>query len=213
MKQIISFLKKDINRQILILSCVCLFVMNSCYEFEALPDRLKSDYEIAIPVIDTTVSIGDFVSFPLPDDLLDQITIPEGTPIDMGELEYPFFIGEYSPSQKLKWIEPLMIIDTKDLPSGTVVNLQIYTKDDDEREVYFWLPADYTVTTGNAPIKIPDTPGKIPNIEQLRYSTKIFLDASITYPTAVSASRVIQDRVNIKFAIKFEIETDLSINL
>ncbi|MDR1338928.1 MAG: hypothetical protein LBK58_02565 [Prevotellaceae bacterium] len=212
MKQINSFLKKKINRLILI-SSVCLFVMNSCYEFEELPNRIRSDYELAIPVIDTTVSIGDFVSFPLPDALPDLTTIPERTPIGMGELEFPFFIGEYSSSQKLKWIEPSIIIETKDLPSGTVINIKIYTKDDDGGEIYFWLPSDHTVTIGSGSIKIPETPNRITNVDQFRYSKKIFLDASITYPTATPVSKVIKDRVNIKFAIKFEIEADLSINL
>jgi hypothetical protein len=212
MKQIISFLMKNINRQILG-SSICLFAMNSCYEFEALPDKIKSDYEIAIPVIDATISVGDFVSFSFPDVLLDYIEILEGVPINMGEMEFPFFIGEYSSSQKLNWLEPLMIIDTKDLPSGTIVNLRIYTKNDNERGVYFWLPEDYTITVDNSLMRVPETPSKITNVDQFRHSRKIFLSASIKYPTTVPASKIIKDKVNIRFVMKFEIETDLSINL
>jgi hypothetical protein len=187
--------------------------MTSCYNFETLPHRIKSDSEIAIPVIDTTVSVGDFIAFTLPEELLNTIEIPEGTPINMGELEYPFFIGEYSASQKIGWIEPFLILETKDLPFGTTINIKIYTKDSEGKEIYFWLPENNPVTISNVPIKIPETPVKLTNIEQFRYSKKIFFNISVTYPTAVPVGKVIQDRLNIRVAIKFEIETDLIINL
>jgi hypothetical protein len=176
--------------------------MTSCYKFETLPDRVKSKYEIAIPIIDTAVSIENFVAFTFPDEVLNKTEIPEGTPISMRELEYPFFIGDFSSSQKINWIQLFITLET-DSPPGTTINIKIYTKDDDGRKNYFELPEN------NSSI-ISD---KLTNIEQFRDSERIFFNVSITYPTKVSVAEIIQNKLNIKLAIKFEIETDLTINL
>jgi hypothetical protein len=178
-----------------------------------LPDRIKSDYEVAMPLIDTTVSVGDFATFTGTDAIPDSITLPEGTPVIMGEMEYPFFIGEYSSSQKVKWLEPFIIIDTKDLPAGTTINIKIYTKNDDGVKIFFWLPENNSITIANTPVRVPETPNRLTNIDQFRYYPKVFLDASITYPEKTQVSKIIRDRIHIKFAFKFEMETDLTINL
>jgi hypothetical protein len=186
--------------------------MTSCYKFEPLPSRIKSTHELAIAIIDTTVSIGNFVTFTLPEELLDTIMIPEQTPIDMGELEYPFFIGDYSPSQTIEWIDPFLILETKDLPSGTIVKIEIYIKDGNDRKIYFWLPENNAVTIAGAPVRIPDKPtSPLTNLESFRYATSIFFNISVQYPAATPIGKVINDRLNIKLGIKFKIETDLAI--
>jgi hypothetical protein len=172
---------------------------------------VQSDHEFAIPLVDTTVKIGDFVTFPYPIDT--PIEIPEGTAIRMGELSYPFFIGDYASSQEMKWLEPRMILETNDFPSGTVVQLKIYIKRDDGTKYYFWLSDDYSVTLTNTSVKIPDTPDKITDISQFRSAKRVFIDVSITYPVSQLASEILHDKISIKFAIKFEIKTDLRIKL
>jgi hypothetical protein len=215
MKHITPISKKNRYRQILTL-CICLCALTSCYEFESLPDKIKSDYSFAIPLIDTTVRLGDFAYFlyhDIPGINIPEVNIPEGTPIRMGELAYPFYIGDYSSSQEIARLEPQLIIDTEDLPSGTEINLKIYTKDDFENRVYFWLPDDYSISLVNTPVKVPEDTQRITNIEKFRSARKVFLDITITYPTAVSSTQILNDRINIKFAIKFSLTTDLKINL
>ncbi|MDR1886688.1 MAG: hypothetical protein LBQ70_02120 [Prevotellaceae bacterium] len=212
MKQIIFILKRSTNRRILIL-CVGAFAFTSCYDAEPLPNRVQSDYEFAIPVIDTTVQMGDFMELAVIGVIHDTMTISEGTPISMGELSYPFYIGDYATSQEIKWLEPQMIVDTKDFPSGTVADIKIYTKDDNEKAYYFWLPEDYSITLTATQLKVPDTPNRITDISRFRTARQVFMNISIKYPTAVSVSKIVHDKVNIKFAIKFGIKTDLTINL
>ncbi|MDR2774041.1 MAG: hypothetical protein LBC19_04735, partial [Tannerella sp.] len=126
---------------------------------------------------------------------------------------YPFYIGDYSSSQEIARLEPQLIIDTEDLPSGTEINLKIYIKDDFENRVYFWLPYDYSVTLVNMPVIVPENPQIIENIESFRSARKVFLDITITYPTEVSSTQIMNDSINIKFAIKFAMKTDLKINI
>ncbi|MDR0726118.1 MAG: hypothetical protein LBF59_08970 [Prevotellaceae bacterium] len=178
-----------------------------------MPDKIKSNYTLAIPIVDTTVSVGYFVDIQYYSTLLEAIQIPEDTPIDMGEQSYPFYIGDYSASQEIEWVEPHLIIDTKDLPSGTKVNIRIYTKNEYKDKVFFWLPSDYSVTLTDMPLKVPDTPNRITNIEQFRSAKNVYLDVSLTYPTAVSGAEIVNDELNIKFAIKFAIKTDLKLNI
>jgi hypothetical protein len=212
MKHITPISKKNKHRQILILFA-CLFVVTSCNDIESLPDKIKSDYEFAIPIMDTTVSVGNFVDFNYSPELLDTVKLPEGKEIRMGEQEYPFYIGDYSSSQEITWLEPQITIATKDFPSGTKVNIRIYTKDDSEGKSYFWLPENYSITMENTQVKVPETPAKINEIERFRHSRKVFIDVCITYPTAMLAAQIANDRVNIKFGIRFALKTDLHINL
>jgi hypothetical protein len=180
----------------------------SCSKFETLPDKIESSYEIAIPVIDTTVSIGNFVTFKLPEELLNKTEIPEGTSIKMGELGYPFFLGEFSSSSsRVNWIELFFTLETKDLPSETKTTIKIYTKDNEGKNNYFELPNDPVITNGLVKLS-----NKITNTDQFKDSRRIFFDISVTYPTAVSVAKVIQDKLSVKLAVKFEI-TDLTLNL
>jgi hypothetical protein len=178
-----------------------------------LPDKIKTDYTLAIPIIDTTISLGDFATIARYEQLIETIEIPAETPINMGEQSYPFYIGEYSPSQTIEWLEPQLIIDTKDLPSGTKINIKIYTKDEFGRRSYFWLSDDYSITLTHMPVKVPETPQTIKNIDQFRDATSVFLDIDLIYPTAVTGSQIVDAEINIKFAIKFAIKTDLKVKL
>jgi hypothetical protein len=164
-------------------------------------------------LIDTTVKVGDFADFVYYGVIPDTLTVPRETSISMGEHEYPFFIGDYSSSQEIEWLEPQIIIDTKDFPSGTVINIRIYTKNDNGEKIYFWLPENHSVTLVNTPVKVPDAPTRIKEISQFRTAQKVYLDVLITYPTEVPVTQIINDRVNIKFGIKFAIKTDLTIKL
>jgi hypothetical protein len=229
MKQITPISKKNKHRPILILS-VCLLALTSCSGFEPLPERIKSDCEFAIPIMDTTVVTGDFASFNitgefpnipelpdtfnLPKDTVINIKIKKGEAIKMGELEYPFYIGDYAMSQEIEWIDPHLIISTKDFPSGTTLNIRIYTKDKFKNKSYFWLPEDYTVTlTDYEPVRVPESPSKIQDTERFRNARKVFVDVWITYPEEMSLEQIIDDRVNIKFAIRFVIKTDLQVKI
>jgi hypothetical protein len=203
MKHIVDILKK--NKQILI-SCICLFTLTSCYKIEPLPDRIKSYYEFAIPVIDTTIEIKNFI--PVSDYSLE---IPGDIPINTPEMSYPFYIGDYATSQEIQWIEPHIILEAKDFPSSTTLNINIYTMQDYGTKYYFWQ--DYPVVQTNSPVKIPDVPNRITDIEQFRSSRKVFMKISVTYPASVLASDILQDKLNIKFAIKFAIKTDFAIKL
>jgi hypothetical protein len=180
-----------------------------------LPDKIKTDYTLAIPIIDTTISLGDFSEIQQYYSILDIFEVPANTPVNMGEQAYPFYIGEYSSSQEIEWIEPQIIIENKDLPSGTIVNIRICTKNDDDERIYFWLPSDYTVTLSNTLVKVPETPQKIEkeDINKFRSAKNIYLDTYITYPATMSGTEIVNQKVNIKFAVKFAIKTDLKINL
>jgi hypothetical protein len=185
-----------------------------------LPNKLRSNSELAIPIIDTTVSIGDFVSFVLPDELKTVINIPAETPVNMGELEYPFFIGDYSPTQIISDIQLFMIVDTianlpagaANLPAGTTINLKIYIRDEFGRKIYFWIPENKTIKIENAPIRVSDDK-PVQLSEELRASKKVFFDISLTYPSEISVAEAIRGRINIKFAMRFKIETNLIISL
>jgi hypothetical protein len=204
MKQITPISMKDRCRQILIL-CVCAFSLTSCFDIESLPDKVKSDYEFAIPVVDTTVALGDFASFKQYELLLGQ-DIPAETPIRMGEQEYPFYIGDYSDSQEIDWVELLIIIDPKDLPSTTKVDVKIYTRNDSGEKSYD-LVSD-VIPLGQTYLK------KIEGIEEkFRDAREVFLDTSLTFTDAVSGAQIMNYKVNIKFAIKFAITTDLKIKI
>ncbi|MDR2383099.1 MAG: hypothetical protein LBD76_04345 [Prevotellaceae bacterium] len=212
MEQVTPILKKNRCRQILILS-VCALTLSSCYDFDSLPDKIKTTYTLAIPIVDTTVSVGDFATIKNYLALLDNIDIPENTPINMGEQAYPFYIGDYSSSQEIEWLEPQLILEPKDLPSGIKINIKIYTKNGTNEKVYFWLPDNHPVTLENTSVKLPETPQRITNIEQFRSARNIYLDISITYPAAVSSTQIVTDKINFKLGIKFAIKTDLKINL
>jgi hypothetical protein len=165
--------------------------------------------------VDTTVSLGDFASLAHYGALLEQIEISGGTPIQMGEQEYPFYIGDYSSSQIIEWVEPLIIIDPKDLPSGTEININIYTKNDYGEKSYFWLSENHSVILASTPVQVPkpETPQVITNIEQFRNARKVFLDTYLTFNETVSGAQIMNYKVNIKFAIKFAITTDLKIKI
>jgi hypothetical protein len=178
-----------------------------------LPDRIKSDYEFAIPVMDTTIGIGDFVPITADFNHSDMIEIPAGIPIYLGEMLYPFYIGDYAASQEIKWVEPHIIIDAKYFPANTIITLNIYTIQDDGEKYYFWLPENTPITLTNTTVKIPDVPDRITDIERFRHSRKVFINMSITYSEPVLLSEIIQDKLNIKFAIKLAIKTDLTIKL
>jgi hypothetical protein len=156
--------------------------------------------------MDMTISVADFSSITNYTQLLETIEIPEGTPINMGERSYPFYIGEYSSSQTIEWLEPRLIIDTKDLPSNTTINIKIYTKNDLGEHSYFWLPNNYSITLVNTPVKVIET---ITNIDQFRNARTVFIDVDITYPTDVTVSQIINDKINIKFAIRFALKINL----
>lgn len=212
MKQTASYiLKISTIGQLLFL--FCLFFLSSCYEADPLPKRFTSDYQFAVPVIDTTVELGDFVDFVVRSNLPVDYEIPEGKEINMGELSFPFYLGDFGESQDIKWLEPQIILNTKDLPAGTTANIKIYTKEDDGEKYYFWLPENYSVTATNVPIKVPESPVSITNIAQFRSSKEVFLDVALKYPTSVFASKVIKDKINIRFGMKFEIKADLEIKL
>jgi hypothetical protein len=211
MKQVTPMSQKNRCKQILIL-WMSLFALTSC-NIEPLPDKIKSDHLFAIPIVDTTVLVSSFADFPNYGQLLEQIKIPAGTPIHMGAQEYPFYIGDYASSQEIEWIEPHLIIDTKDLPSGTEINIRIYTQNEYREKLYFWLPADYSVTLVNTPLNVPENPQRIRDIEQIRNARKVFLDTYFTFPETVSATEIMNDIVNIKFAMQLAIKTNLRIAL
>jgi hypothetical protein len=206
MKQIVNILKK--NKQILF-SCICLFTLGSCYKIEPLPDRIKSDYEFAIPIIDTTITVKDFIPIKYLSDY--QAEVPEGIPINTPEMSYPFYIGDYVASQEVQWIEPHIIIDAKDFPANTTLNISIYTVEDYITKYYFWQ--NHPVTQASTPVKIPEDPNRITDIEPFRSSRKVYMNMSVIYPKSMSVSDILQDKLNIKFSIKFAIKTDLAIKL
>jgi hypothetical protein len=212
MKHITTISMKNRCKQILIL-CVCAFSLISCYDVDPLPDRIRSGYSFAIPLVDTTVSVGDFASFTQYEELLGQDSIPANTLIQMGEQDYPFYIGDYSSSQTIKWVEPHINITPEDLPSGTKVNIRIYIKKDTDEQSYFWLPADYSVSLTNTSIKVPESPQRIENISEFRDARKVFLDMYLTFPEKEPVVKIIKYKVNVKFAIQFAMETNLSITL
>jgi hypothetical protein len=216
MRQITPILKKKNRcRQILILS-VCILTLISCNKFDSLPDKIKATYSLAIPIVDTTVSLGDFADIKSYGKLLESIDIPEGDTIEMGEQAYPFYIGDYSSSQEIEWVEPKIIIvdstNSTDLPSGTKINIKIYTKNASQN-VYFWLRENYPITWLKERIIVPETPQQITNIEQFRSARTIYLNTSIIYPTKVSGRQIVSNKVHIKFSIKFAIKTDLKVNV
>jgi hypothetical protein len=192
-----------------------MFTLTSCYDFDPLPDRIKSDYEFAIPIIDTTIRVGDFidfVNFSYPDEILDTLTLPKETPIRMGEYSYPFYIGDHS-SQEIKWLEPQIIIAAKNFPAGTIANIRIYTKDDNKEKTYFWLPENHSISLVNTSVRVPETPTVIEEIDPFRTVRKVYLDIFFTYLDKVFVSQIKDNQVNIKFGIRFAIKTDLTIKL
>jgi hypothetical protein len=210
MRQVIAFLEKNKNKHISIL-CICLFTLTSCYEFDPLPNKIRSNYELAIPIMDTTIVIGDFESFANYNDIWNT-EIPEGTFIDMGELSFPFYLGYYAHSDIIEWIESQIIIDTKSFPSSTKIYLKIYIKTDNGEKLHFGLPENYPITLENSQVKVP-MERMIEEIEQFRYAKRIFFNASIEYPVATSVSSISTAKMNIKFAIKFAIKTNLTVSL
>jgi hypothetical protein len=179
-----------------------------------LPDKVKSGYEFAIPITDTTLSISNFTDIRYYEGFLEMLDIPAGTPIVMGEQSYPFYIGDYSPSQEIEWIEPHFIIETKDFPAGTKINIMVYSKNDAGAKTYFWLDEDYSIELkSSTPVRVPETSTKMTNITQFRDIRRVYLDIAITYPVKVTGSQIATDRVNLKFGIKFAIKTNLTISL
>jgi hypothetical protein len=196
-----------------------MLVLTSCYKIDPLPDRIKSDYEFAIPIVDTVVTmenvlrnqyhINDTAAIP---EWVTAILIPEGETTKLGEITYPFYIGEYASSQEVKWLEPRIILNAKNFPSGAVANIQIYTKQNDSIH-YFWLDKDHSVTLTNTTITIPETPINLTNIEDFRYSRSIYMNVFISYPEQLSMSDILSATMSFKLAIKFGIKTDLTIKL
>jgi hypothetical protein len=80
--------------------------MGSSRDFETFPDRIKSGHELAFPMINTTVSIDNFAASTVPNTIFDLIVFPKRISVISNQIEYPFFIGEYSLSQRIKWLEP-----------------------------------------------------------------------------------------------------------
>ncbi|MDR0385742.1 MAG: hypothetical protein LBH60_06670 [Prevotellaceae bacterium] len=211
MKYITPISERYKHRRILTLF-LCLSALISCSKFESLPDRIKSDYEFAIPITDTTVAaenfegIKDFES-------LDMVDLPQGTPLIMGEIEYPFYIGDYSSSQEIKWLEPQIVVSPTGFPAGAEMNIKIYAKGSNGTNIYFWLPENYSITLANTSVKIPETPIRLNEIAQFRDVRKIYIDVSVIYPEDIRGPQIAAHKMNIKLGIKFAIKTDLSVNL
>jgi hypothetical protein len=160
-------------------------------------------------MIDTTVVVGDFVEIKNNPNG----TIAEGREIIMGELSYPFYIGDFGEAQDIKWIEPQIVVDTKDLPAGTIAYLKIYLINEDGSKNFFWLEENFAVTATSTPIRVPENPTKITNVATFRTSREVCLDLSLKYPSEVKASAVLRDKVIVKFGVKFGITANFKINL
>jgi hypothetical protein len=164
-----------------------------------LPDKITSDYSIAVPLVDTTVLLSDFASFKQYELLLGQDILAEDT-IHMGAQGYPFHIN-YSDSLDIKSAELRIIINPIDLPSSTKVIINIfYTGDQSNnllyKEIPLGVPYLYTIEK-NA-------------IDDFRkYARGIFLDSYLVFNETISGAQIMKYKVNIKFAIK----TDLTITL
>jgi hypothetical protein len=191
-----------------------MFSLTSCYEFSPLPERITSYYEIAIPMMDTTVLVGDFVY--VKESSLEK-DIPEGFPINMGEISYPFYIGDFGEAQTIKWIEPQITVLSKDLPAGTIATVYIYLKYEDGSRKYFWEPEftekGYPVTVTNTPTKVPDVLKRLTNIPDFRDNREIFLNLTLTYPAPVKASTALQHSLSCKLGIKFGMDANFKIDL
>jgi hypothetical protein len=185
-----------------------------------LPDKVNANYTLAIPVVDTTLSIKEFVTLEYPYLKLDSFKIPEGDSIQMGEQRHHVDIDDYTPSRGIEWIEPQMIIDPENFPEGTKVGIKIYTKRAYGEKEYFWLNENYsfefkpessfTVVPDreNPPIRIDED-----KIKQLRQTQYVYLNIIIKYPSAISGAQIANHRVNVKFGLKLSINTDLKLNL
>jgi hypothetical protein len=212
MRHITPISKKNRCRQILILS-VCILILTSCHEFDSLPNKINTNYSLAFPVVvDTTILVGDFAGKGIYNNLIGMIEIPAGDTVKIGEQAYSFYIGDYFSSQEIEWVEPRMILDSTNLPSGTIINLGIYTENESKKD-HFWLPKDYPITLGDKKIIVPETPKRIENIEQFRSSRIIYVNTSIVYPTAMSGEQIVNNKLKITLAIKFAIKPDLKVNI
>jgi hypothetical protein len=198
---------KNRCRQILIL-CTCMFILTSCYDIDSLPDRITSDYSIAIPLVDTTVFVRDFADIGYYRLEQDTITIPANTRIHMGEQEYPFYIGNYSGSQEIAWIELLILINSDDLPANTIISVDIYTKNSFDLP-YYLLSKDISLGESYSHPRIEK-----PTIDSyFRDARKIFLNTSLTFNDAVSVAQIMAYKVNVKFSIRFAMKTHLKITV
>jgi hypothetical protein len=160
--------------------------------------------------MDTTFSISDFADIYY---YLGMLNIPEGTTLEMGEQSCPFYIGDYSSSQEIEWIEPHFIIETNSFPAGTTMSINVYSKNDFGTRIYFWLKEDYPVQLNSTPVRVPDASTKLTNIDQFRDVRQIYFDVAITYPENITVDKIMSHKVNLKFSIKFAMKTNLKTNL
>ncbi len=101
-----------------------LFSLSACdYDAEPLPDKITADYELAIPIADTTFTIIDFFqSSNIPPS---QINLPSGSSIHI-VVDYPFYLANFTENNyKIHWVKPKAIIDNQ-FPSIVDISLSCY---------------------------------------------------------------------------------------
>lgn len=193
---------------------LCMFSLVSCYKADPLPERLKTEYELAIPIIDTIVSVGDFIDIDtssIPPNLL---SIPAGTPIHLGEMKFPFYLGDFANTQIVEWIEPKFLLHvgaTKATGEILSANLQLYTKQGSVKN-FFWLPDYYWVQLGYDPVTVPENPARI-DAQQISSATEVFFDLNVKFPRAVYASEVLTTRVRIQLGVIIKLNGEVGIDL
>lgn len=122
----------------------CLSSLACNYNFESIPDKRVSFYEVALPLANDTFVLNNYINFP-------GATFPAGFSHTIEE-SYPFFLGDLNwEDNSLEWMEPRMLV-TNNIPSSVLLSFSCFALVDGIL-VPFWIEENTEIKTGTSIIE------------------------------------------------------------
>jgi hypothetical protein len=173
-------------------------LLNSCYKPESFPNKYVSEYEFAVPLIDSVFSASDFESFKYEPDSYE---VQKDFPVKMGVFSYSFSLNNSS-GDAMQWIEPRIVLDTRNFIQNTKISFKIYITGEDENEKsYFWLPEDYSITT-NRNMQTVETDNNRIFVETLKQSKRLWIDVTFYFAEDTPLSVLKSKELGFHLAVK-----------
>lgn len=202
----------------LVLSTALLSACN--YSPASLPDDIRSEFELALPLMNDTLSpykdfqfIGSqnyspFSIEPSASSWIDEQYIPAGTEIELKQTrKLPFFLKDFTTDQQtVQWIEPRFIIEDN-LPTGTSIILNCHVIDKKGKYNNFFIEPDYRITSGSINIIPKDTPKRIANADltAISESETLYVGINMVFSRDVKVVDLKAMELRIRFALRVKV--------
>ena len=187
-------------KQIMLLFTIVFALWGCDYSRDPFPTEIVSDYELAIPIVDTVVNFAE-IAFPLDylpnenQEILSGIIGPE-------KISFPFYLADFfEDGQYLSWIEPKIIIDSDFLDKIDFM-LDFFLEDESGGILHILnsnikLTSGENVLFGNADSRLDFNSNMF-----LKDAKKITVQATIVVKESITVKDLVNSKSNIKIGLK-----------